>query len=55
LKVVLDEAEAPAVLRAELVRYHPGISCPDLCLRFLPTSHVDELFRVARFAAAMGG
>lgn len=55
LKVVLDDAEPPAVLRAELVRYHPGISCPDLCLRFLPTSHVDELFRVARFAAAMGG
>ena len=55
LKVVLDDAEPPAVLRAELVRYHPGISCPDLCLRFLPTSHVDELFRVSRFVAAMGG
>lgn len=54
LKVVLDEAEPPAVLRAEVVRYHPGVSCPDLCLRFLPTSHVDELFRVSRFVAAMG-
>ena len=53
VKIVLDDAEPPAVLRAELIRYHPGISCPDLCLRFLPTSHVDELFRVARFVAKM--
>lgn len=54
LKVVLDEAEPPVVLRAEVVRYHPGVSCPDLCLRFLPSCHVDELFRVARFVSAMG-
>ena len=53
VKIVLDDAEPPAVLRAELIRYHPGISCPDLCLRFLPTSHVDELFRVARYVAKM--
>lgn len=55
LKIVLDDVEPPAVLRAELVRYHAGVSCPDLCLRFLPTSHVDELFRVSRFVAAMVG
>ncbi|MBI1947645.1 MAG: PilZ domain-containing protein [Deltaproteobacteria bacterium] len=53
LKIVLDDAEPPVVLKAELVRYHPGISTPDLCLRFLPTSHVDELYRVARYVAAM--
>ncbi len=53
LKIVLDDAEPPVVLKAELVRHHPGISTPDLCLRFLPTSHVDELFRVARYVAGM--
>lgn len=53
VKIVLDDAEPPVVLKAELVRYHAGITCPDLCLRFLPTSHVDELYRVARYVAAM--
>ena len=53
LKLVLDDAEAPVVLRAEVLRYHPGVSVPDLCLRFLPSSHVDELFRVARYVAKL--
>ncbi len=53
LKLVLDDAEAPVVLRAEVLRYQPGVSVPDVCLRFLPTSHVDELFRVARYVAKL--
>lgn len=55
VKLVLDDAEAPVVLKAEVLRYHPGVSVPDLCLRFLPTSHVDELFRVARYVAKVHG
>lgn len=55
MKLMLDDAEAPVVLKAEVLRYHPGVSVPDLCLRFLPSSHVDELFRVARYVAKLNG
>jgi hypothetical protein len=41
-KIVLDEAEAPAVVKVEVVRYAPVAAsdrwaCPELCVKFLET------------------
>ncbi|HEY4220907.1 MAG TPA: PilZ domain-containing protein [Myxococcota bacterium] len=50
-KIIIDAAEAPLVLRAEVVRYAPcGSACPELCVKFLPgpgQAVVDEQFRLA--------
>ena len=47
-KLVVDEADAPVVVRAEVVRYAPLAGCPELCVRFLD-SELEETFRLAAF------
>lgn len=56
-KVVLAETEAPAVLRAEVVRYAPVAAadrwaCPELCVRFLDDGPEHE--RVEDYVRALG-
>jgi hypothetical protein len=55
-KIAIDASEAPLVLRAEVVRYSPSSSCPDLCVKFLDgpgTETVEEQCRLARFVATL--
>lgn len=56
-KLVLAAAEAPVVLRAEVVRYAPVAAadrwaCPELCVRFLDEGPEHE--RVEDYVRALG-
>ncbi len=54
VKIVVDEADAPVVIKGEVVRYAPTAgACPDVCVRFVDAP-VDEHFRVARFLDRSG-
>jgi hypothetical protein len=54
-KIVLDDNEAPIVLKAEVVRYQPVAvresACPELCIRFTDGS-LDDRFALGRFLDA---
>jgi hypothetical protein len=54
-KIVIDK-DAPLVLRAEVVRYSPSSSCPEVCVKFLDApgiETVEEQCRLARFVASL--
>lgn len=45
VKLILDEREAPLLIRAQVVRYAPALHCPELCLQFI--EFPDEATRTA--------
>jgi PilZ domain len=55
-KILLNDDEAPLVLKAEVVRYQPvsvrASACPELCIRFTDGS-LDDRFRLGRFLDAL--
>jgi hypothetical protein len=55
VKLELAAHEAPAVLKAEVVRYAPAPSCPHLCVRFREESPVDDVFRVEQHVRFLKG
>lgn len=47
-KIVLEEHGEPLVMKAEIVRYAPASSCPELCVKFIDDNG-DSHFRLARY------